>query len=300
MNDKLSAKHNTIIKPEINFLQGLGNNNTGNLETRLDIITSQIAPITGTLRPLLQFLVISVAPSKIYMLEHQLDPAGPRYIDLFLVISPRPGVSFKELELLLEIPYRESQEVTCSLHGEGNVVQGLRDGHIFYSLHFTPANLVYDNKTIEYPLTPPDVLQTIKQASLERFNRCYTKAIDFYEAAIFLWEKYASSIALFMLHQAAELVYRSILLCLHGCDKKTHEIRALKKYVIRCAHPLIDCFPGTNENDQHLVAILDAAYVCARYDDGYSIGNEDAVCLFEKVKTLLSSARSYMQERLRF
>lgn len=150
-------------------------------------------------------------------------------------------------------------------------MEGLRNGHIFYSLNCVPENLVYDDEKITYPATSPEALRNLKQLTSEKFIGYYDKAIDFYNSAITLNQTRSTSITLFMLHQAVELIYRGLLLSLSGYDKKTHEIRALKKYLCRCAPQINECFPGKTENEKRLLEILDAAYLRAMYEDDYTI-----------------------------
>jgi len=198
---------------------------------RLISIIEQIPSKANTLKPIVQFIVTTISPAKIYMLQHKnaTDPATGGHIDLLIIMSGKNSVPFTELEPILEMPYVKDQRVSCSLHSEGNVLEGLRNGHIFYSLNCIPENLVYDDKTTKYPSTTPETLQKMKNRVQEKFAQAFEKSQHFYESAVSLHKSDPSQIIAFMLHQAAELTYRGILQSLNGYDKKTHEIRAFKK-----------------------------------------------------------------------
>jgi HEPN domain-containing protein len=228
------------------------------------------------------------------MLQNEDSQKRSAHIDLLIVISSKAEVSFTELEPILDIVYLKDQHVSCSLHNEGNVLEGLRNGHIFYSLNFIPENLVYDDKALSYPVTSPETLCTIKQLALEKFTGCHDKATDFYNSALSLNQVRSTPITLFMLHQAVELTYRGLLLSLNAYDKKTHEIRVLKKYIRRCAQPLNECFPGIKV-EHKLLEILDTAYLRARYEENYAIEDNDLALLFEKVKLLLISSKEFVE-----
>jgi len=272
-----------------------------NWQEKLMAILQQIPSKANSLKPIIQFLVSVISPAKIYLLNHHEDgQSNSEYTDLLIVISSKTTVSFTELEPILDIVYLKNQKVSCSLHNEGSVLEGLRNGHIFYSLNFIKENLVYDDKVLEYPITPPEALQTMKQNALERFIDCYDKANGFYECALFMNENRSTSITIFHLHQAAEQIFRGILLSLNGYDKRTHEIRVLKKYVRRCAQPLNECLPDANDNDKRLLDILEKAYLRSRYEDNYVIDANDIAYLFDAVKQLLFSSKDYVQKRLQF
>ena len=269
-------------------------------EEKLMAIVERVSSKANSLKPIIQFIVTAISPAKIYMLEHKVDLNDLPYIDLFIVISAKTSTSFTELEPILEIAYLKNQRVSCSLHNEGNVLEGLRNGHILYSLNFIPENLVYDDKVLEYPIASSEDLKTVKRNALEKFIGYYEKANDFYGCAKFLNENRPNSITVFMLHQATELIHRGILMSLNGYDKKTHEIRVLKKYIRRCAQALNGCFPDVADTDKRLLDILDSSYLRSRYEETYSISDVDTALLFEKINQLLASSKDYVQRRLNF
>ena len=271
-----------------------------NWKEKLIAIVEQIPSKADSLKPMIQFFVLTLSPTKIYVLNHGNEDDNSEYIDFFIVISGKTGVPFTELEPILNIAYLKDQRLSCSLHNEGNVLEGLRNGHIFYSLNFIPANLVYDDNVLEYPVTSKEALQTMKQQTLEKFIGYHAKAIDFYESALSLNKNRSTSITLFMLHQATELIFRGILVSLNGYDKKTHEIQALKKYIRRCAQPLNKCLPDITESEKQSLDILNSAYLRARYEENYAIRDEDRAYLFEKIMELLSFSKTYVEKRLQF
>ncbi|WP_298737639.1 HEPN domain-containing protein [uncultured Chitinophaga sp.] len=266
---------------------------------KLISIAEQIPAQADTLKPLIQFLVASISPAKIYMLQHKdtATTAIGGFIDLLIVISGKNNVPFTEMEPVLEMVYLKDQRVACSLHSEGNVIEGLRNGHIFYSLNCIPENLVYDDKVAMYPSTTPEAMQELKQRLREQFMLNFKKAIDFNESATYLHENNPSHIIGFLLHQAVELTYRSVLQSLNGYDKKTHEIRSLKKHIRRCAPQLNSIFPDDTDEEKRLLDILENAYLKARYDSQYNIPECDLSKLFDKVMRLQETAKKIVEEK---
>ena len=93
-----------------------------------------------------------------------------------------------------------------------------------------------------------------------------------------------------MLQQATEMIFRGLLLALNGYDKKTHELRSLKKHLRRCAPGLLEIFPDNTPEEQRLLTLLDDAYLGARYQLNFTVNPDDAARLQERVASLLETA----------
>jgi HEPN domain-containing protein len=260
---------------------------------RLISITEQVPAEADKIKPLIQFMVTTIAPAKIYMMKYpDVNTTVPdKYIDLLIVISSKNNTPFTELQPILDIAYLNGWRVSCSLHSEGNVIDGLRKGHIFYSLQCIPENLIYDDKVTTYPVTPPEILREMKSKAYIKFEQNFANALDFHEGAVYLHENSTSRLTGFMLHQAAELTYRGILQSLNGYDKKTHEIRVLRKYVRRCAPQLCPIFSDDLEEEKRILDILESAYSYSRYESDYEISEGDLNVLFEKIILLQDMAQ---------
>jgi HEPN domain-containing protein len=267
---------------------------------KLTSILQQVPPRADILKPLIQFLVTTIVPAKIYMMkpEYIIDTDEENNIDLLIVIPGRSGIAFIELEPILNIAFLQHGKVNCSLHNEGNVLEGLRNGHIFYSIHCTSDNLIYDDKQLVYPTTSQATLTIMKQQALKSFDWYFQKAQDFYNSAVALNQNHFSPIVMFMLNQAAELIYRGILQNLNGYDKRTHEIRVLMKHARRCAGKLNTVFKDDTEEGRRIIQLLNNAYLDARYASQYNIDDKDLVLIFEKVKHLHLVAKEIIVNKL--
>lgn len=255
---------------------------------KLHSILQGISDKTEQLKPLIQFLVTAISPAKIYMLKQagSDDNQTIPYIDLLIVMSGKSGIPFPELEPLLNIACAGHSQVVCSLHNEGSVLEGLRAGHIFYTLHCTADNLVYDDKVLEYPAAIPETLSVIRQKAAETFYRYFQKAQDFYSSAVMLRKDGYSPLIMFMLHQSVECIYRGSLQSFTGYDKKTHEIRVLMKQVRHHSRQLNIAFTDSIPENKRLMQLLDKAYIDARYEKEYSIEEKDLEMIFDKITLL--------------
>lgn len=258
---------------------------------KLASVVDHLPAEDGRLKPLVQFLVTVINPAKIYKYEHrEAKLLAGSYTDLLIVISGKNNRPFTELEPTLEIPYIGQRTVCCSLHNEGNLLEALGAGHIFYSLHCVAENLVYDDGNLTYPVTAPEALAKIKRQVRSQFMQYIQKATDFRETAAYMLKSRPSDITIFLLHQATELTCRGILKYLNGYDKKTHEIRVLKKYMRRCAPQLCNVFPDDTTEESRLLDLLENAYLKSRYELAYPVSEKDLSALFDKVKALQEAA----------
>jgi HEPN domain-containing protein len=210
---------------------------------------------------------------------------------------------------VLEIPYLKGQHVFCSFHLEAVVMKGLQNGHVFYSLNCIPENLVYDNETVDYPVTAPEILEELKQQIVEKFLPAFERALDFHESAAYLYENenQESPIIPFLLHQAVELTYRGILQGLGGCPNysgnrakdttTTHTIRILQKLARCCAPQLNIVFPDNTGEEKRLLDLLEHAYADARYDNRYVVPKDDLSKLFDRVILLQGIAKNLVKEK---
>jgi HEPN domain-containing protein len=257
---------------------------------------------TDNIKPLIQLLVVTIAPAKIYMMKQEAAENGnsDTIIDLLIVLTAKPGITFPELEPILNIASSQNSRVICSLHNEGNVLEGLRNGHYFYCLHCNPENLVYDDKVKEYPIVPAETLAAIKRKALEEFNHHFQKAEDFYKIAVMLYQDQPqpSPLIMFMLHQAVEFIYRGSLQSLNGYDKKTHEIRVLMRHVRHHTRQLNSVFTDNVSEGTRIIQLLDKAYSDARYEEKYTINEKDLAFVFEKVDRLHKLAKKMVESTL--
>lgn len=89
---------------------------------------------------------------------------------------------------------------------------------------------------------------------------------------------------MFLLHQAVELTFRSILQCLTGCNIREHEIKVLKRH-IRCYTPqLVSIFNEDNQQEKELLATLEKGYITTSYDNNYVVDASILPVLSERVK----------------
>lgn len=249
-------------------------------------------------RQLVAFLAEAVRPEKIFLLNNTAaDMAGDSvYVELLVVMPCRSHILFKEHQGLVELANLRGRHVSCSLHRSDAVREALEQGHIFYSLSCRPNNLVYDDGSGELPATPAELYPMIRETALKAFGESYGKALAFYDCARSCDN---SAIVAFLLHQAAELTYRALLLSLMKKDTRTHSIKAVIRHSRRVAPQLSSVFPRDTPEEKQLVHLMEEAYLKSRYEQDYKLDSATISLLFERVKQLQIMAKRILEEKVR-
>jgi len=256
----------------------------------LDSILKKSTIQEDALKPLIQLLVHAIAPSKSYLLRHRDAVENKEdYIDLLLVISNTCTKPFAEMEPVLEMAYLKNKKVSCSLHQEANLKYALSKGHLFYTLSIRPQNLIYEKDDSVLPGVSENQLKEVKARSWEIFSFYLNNAQQAYAFATNGNLPY-TAFAAFLLHQAVEYIFRGVLLSLNGYEKKTHEIKVLKKHLRRCAPQLLDIFPDDTEEEKSLLLVLENVYLDARYNTSFTITDSHFNELQLRVKLLIAKA----------
>lgn len=242
------------------------------------------------LNAMIALLVEAIAPERIYLLSK-----SP--VDLLIVMPDKPQSPFREYEHLMEMAGMNQQGLSFSLHPSAELYKQLQKGHILYSISCTQDKLIYDNGLApELPLTVN--LTELRTEAEERFKPGFQKARAFLSAAN---QQYASGereMTAFLLHQAAELALRALILSLTGIDIRTHEIKQLLKNCHRCAPSLKSIFVSGREQEERLLHVLESSYKNARYSNQFKISEEDLKRLMQLITLLLENAEQVFAEKM--
>jgi uncharacterized protein len=104
--------------------------------------------------------------------------------------------------------------------------------------------------------------------------------------------------AAFMLHQATENLYHTLLLVFTGYKPKLHDLEKLGRLTSGFSPELRTVFPIETELEKHRFQLLKRAYVEARYERGYRISKEDLDYLAERVRRLQETVSTLSVHRI--
>ncbi|SEP50732.1 Predicted nucleotidyltransferase [Methylobacterium sp. ap11] len=104
--------------------------------------------------------------------------------------------------------------------------------------------------------------------------------------------------AAFNLHQATERLYHCVLLVLTLYSPKLHRLTRLRSQAESVDARLIPAWPRDTKFARRCFALLNRAYVDARYSPHYEITPEELAWLVERVSTLQKTIAAICTERL--
>jgi HEPN domain-containing protein/predicted nucleotidyltransferase len=213
--------------------------------------------------------------------------------DILVIVEDERRADFKEKTIRNSLRKHLHHElhVQVLVHGIGHVNEALEEGQYFFADIVKEGVMLFDDK--RYKLAEPKILspEHRQQISKMYFEKWFPQGEEF----LFLTdlgiknEKYKS--AIFLLHQATESLFVTVLLYHTHYKPKTHDLRQLYKNVILLDDRFKQVFPNNTEEEKRLFEILVKAYIDSRYKMNYEIAKEDLVWLFERVGVLKELVR---------
>ena len=198
--------------------------------------------------------------------------ASSTRIDLIIVMDQYKYKSFEEIYSLLDIAMLGHEHINCTVYTYGTIHEFLSKGHLYFSTLCIPENCVY-KRTAHFmlPLLNPDKCAATIDHSSKSFHQNIQKAITFFNGAQQFANESQSTISGFMLQQACELTYRSLLLSLRGKQVKCHDLVVLRKHLSHFVPTIIGVFDTDEEKEVAMLTSIQEAYIKSRYDQNYTI-----------------------------
>lgn len=178
--------------------------------------------------------------------------------------------------------------INAIIHDINYVNEGLEIGQYFFTDIIKEGILLFDTDITDVA-TPRELSNAEKAAISKRyFDKWFTDAADFMDAILLYQKKGKNRKAAFLLHQAAEHFYNTVLLVFTGYKPKTHNLDKLRHYAKTSSQELfmIFPFPVTKDEEYHLFNLLKRGYIDARYKDDYKITDEELQKLIDKINEM--------------
>lgn len=151
-----------------------------------------------------------------------------------------------------------------------------------------------------FPFAEPKPLTRDEQRAeaARHFEHWFPDAASFKAAASFLIQRGDLRLAAFLLHQATERLYHCVLLVLTLYSPKLHRLTKLRSQAESIDARLIPVWPRDTKFARRCFALLNRAYVDARYSPHYEITDEELAWLVDRVSALQESVAAICAERL--
>lgn len=176
--------------------------------------------------------------------------------------------------------------VTFIAHDIDFLNRRLRKGQYFFSDIKKDGICLYNSDRFELAEEKGLTHKEYKHFAEEDFNYCMNRAFSFYKHFTFALNDQDYRTAAFMLHQATENFYSTILLTLTRYKPNTHDLEKLSKRVASIEPEFLKIFPQGTEEEKTLFELLRKAYVSARYNKNYKITSKELTWLSDRVTIL--------------
>ena len=216
--------------------------------------------------------------------EYQSD------FDILVVTSRGEKREDHQVEEMLESKCQHLTSIPVNIiaHGIDYANKQIGEGQYFFTDIKKEGILLWDAGKVELAeqreLTPAE-----KKEIVERdFKKWFSTSKEFLKRASILDNNDSETlnISAFLLHQATERTYNTMILVFTGYKPKTHNIAKLIKMSRDFSPELATIFPNNSKEEKHLFTLLKKAYIDARYSEDYMITEKELKALIERVKRL--------------
>lgn len=200
--------------------------------------------------------------------------------------TPDQEWSIEERAEIYDIP------VNLEIHEIEFINEGLEKGQYFFSDILKEGILLLNKGNILFADPKTLTVEEQKGIALEHFNTWYPKGA---RALRLAKEALKDSLekgedfndVVFLLHQATERLYYSVLLVATGYKPKTHNLKKLRQKAKHLSEDLFLIFQAeTNKSEKHLFELLKKGYVDARYKRNYSIKLDEVKTLIQRIERM--------------
>lgn len=220
---------------------------------------------------------------------------------LFVVKSEEMAHKYKAAKRLKQKILRDvnpGTSVNVIYHGIEYLNSEIEDGNYFFNDILKEGIRLYHSK--KFLLSKPKQLSTkdrIRKAELY-FNEWLKSANVFFKTFNYNFKDKDYKEAVFLLHQATERFYMTVLLVLTDYKPKIHDLDELNVRTCRLDARFKTIFPRKTDEEERMFTLLRKAYIDSRYKIGYEIKKVELEYLSERVKNLRNLSEEVCKEKI--
>ena len=191
-----------------------------------------------------------------------------------------------------------SAPVGLIVHSLTDVNQQLSRGRPFFIDIVRDGIVLYELGTQAFDTPKPLSPDEARKEAQEYFDQWFESATGFLTGAKLMIERNLNKHAAFLLHQATEHAYHTVLLVLTLYSPKSHKIKFLRDKSEDIARDLIPIWPRDSKFARRCFELLQQAYVNARYSPHYKITGPELEWLVERIELLQTEVRAIADRHL--
>ncbi len=199
----------------------------------------------------------------------------------------------------LEEHLKNIATVSIIVHRMEEINAALQNNSSFFTKVYKKGLLLHDNELEPFiaPTTGKNISERISKR--EKFwNQWFELSQSFLMGAHFYSGEQRNNLAVFMLHQSLQHCYSAMLKVLTGYRSNSNSLKRLVK-LIDSALPDSSFSPAeASPESARLSALLMKGFSDARYNDKYSVTNDELNTLLYRIEKILTHANMICQDRL--
>jgi len=218
--------------------------------------------------------------------------AHPFTYYLLVLIDDKEKVAEHEVSNKIEDLCRQLVSVIAIVHKVNSAREGLEKGKRFWSNIMSKGINVYQLPELQLPefqLVAED--DFIKRAAID-WERWGLQGKSFLKGAKYYIENNDFTIAVFLLHQAAESTLIAIIKAVLGYRMSAHNLSRMLRLTLLFTDEIKNLFELNTAEGSQMFNLLQTAYSEARYRGSFIADEESVKMLVPKVELLLDTAKA--------
>jgi len=191
-----------------------------------------------------------------------------------------------------------SAPVGLIVHSLTDVNQQLSRGRPFFIDIVRDGIVLYELGTQAFDTPKPLTAEEANEEARVYFKQWFAGACEFLDGAKYFISQGYNNRAAFLLHQATEHFYHTVLHVLTLYSPKSHKINFLRDKSEDIARDLIPVWPRDSKFGRRCFELLQQAYVNARYSPHYKISGPELEWLVERIELLQAEVKAIAEKRL--
>lgn len=223
--------------------------------------------------------------------------------DLLVIVNNRKLTDFtaywnNAADRLLNDRMLKGIQVSLIVHSRREVNEELKRGKDFFCDIRQQGIVLYELDSEPLAEPRPISLQQQLEIAQEYYRERCSAARNFLILAQAAVDGDMKKEAAFLLHQAIEHAYSTVLLVLKNYGPPTHNLRSLRGFAEELDRSLADAWPQDRQRHVAWFNTINEAYVKARYSKHYQITDEALAFLVQRTQVLHALVKKVCEDHL--
>lgn len=248
----------------------------------------------GQRNTVIKSMISLINAEKIFI--HSVSTKGDEAHYITVLVSNFTIIPMHQMLIKKYLPLDDHEGFYYVIHRNDQLLTEISNGNLYLLWVCTPTNLIYSQQKTTLLLPLPDLRADLLSTAIVHLNAGLKKVYSFIRGALFYHQRGESGLTTFMLHQAAEITYRTIGQSILGKEVRSHKLHIQQIWLCSSIPHLPVIFEALSPKETELLALLNLSYAAARYETSFSIQESQIRDLFDCINTLVTSSITLADE----